>query len=127
MPVPVPARVTVRARCGRALKVAVTAFAASVVTWQAPVPVQEPLQPAKADPATAVGVSVTGVPSGKSCAHVAPQLIPAGALTTVPAPVPVLVTVSVRCWALWVNVAVTLRAALMVTWHVPVPVQSPLQ
>jgi hypothetical protein len=54
-----------------------------------------------------------------------PQLIPAGLLVTVPLPLPDLAAVSVK--AGW-NVAVTARAWLMVTWHVPVPVQpSPLQ
>jgi hypothetical protein len=38
---------------------------------------------------------VTTVPTSNEAAHVAPQLIPAGALVTEPAPVPAFVTVSV--------------------------------
>ncbi len=41
---------------------AVTDWAALMVTWQAPVPVQAPLQPAKVEPAVAVGLRVTTVP-----------------------------------------------------------------
>ena len=56
----------------------------------------------------------------------APQLIPAGALVTAPLPVPALPTVSAKVWA--VKVAVTERAALMVTeQEVAVPVHAPLQ
>ena len=61
VPVPVPARVTVRV-FGMRLKVAVTERAALMVTWQAPVPVQAPLQPANVEPVVAVWVSVTTVP-----------------------------------------------------------------
>ena len=57
-----------------------------------------------------------------------PQLIPAGALVTVPLPVPALPTVSVKVWAVCgVKVAVTVVAALMLTVHVPVPVHAPVQ
>src|SRR6266487_4542385 len=53
-----------------------------------------------------------------------PQLIPAGELLTVPLPFPSLVTVSVLMdW----KVALTERFALMLTVHVPVPVQAPDQ
>ena len=41
---------------------AVTAWAALMVTWQVPVPVQAPLQPAKDEPAVAAAVRVTTVP-----------------------------------------------------------------
>ena len=47
--------------------------------------------------------------------------MPPGALVTVPLPVPVFVTVSVRCTV--VNVAVTDHAAVILTVHVPVPEQ----
>jgi len=52
-------------------------------------------------------------------------LIPDGLEVTVPLPVPALVTVSVYICTL--NVAVTLRAWLMVTWQVlAVPEHAPL-
>ena len=56
----------------------------------------------------------------------APQLIPAGLEVTVPLPVPVLLTVSEKLWA--VNVALTDVAAFMVATQLPVPEQpAPLQ
>ena len=51
-----------------------------------------------------------------------PQSIPAGALVTVPAPVPALETVSAR---VGVKVAVTTVAALSVTVQGAVPEQAP--
>ena len=54
------------------------------------VPVQAPDQPANFEPVAGVAVSVTCVPLPKLSVHVAPQLIPAGELVTVPVPVPVL-------------------------------------
>ena len=49
-------------------------------------------------------------------------MIPAGALVTVPLPVPVLVTVKGKP-----NVAETVLAAFIVTAHVPVPEHAPPQ
>ena len=103
-PDPVPAFVTVSVCV--ALKVAVTDWSALIVTTHVPVPEQPaPLQPANVEPADGVAVRVTIVPSLNDAAHVAPQLIPAGALVTDPEPDPAFVTVSV-C-VIWVNVAVT--------------------
>jgi len=126
VPLPVPALLTVSAKLGRA-KVAVTVVAAKTVTVQAPVPEQPPpLQPLKVEPAAAVAVSVTAVPLGKLAEQVAPQLIPAGELVTVPLPVPALETVRVKVCG--VKVAVTVVAAETVTVQAPVPVQpAPLQ
>ena len=45
-----------------AVKVAVTDFAAVMLTEQFPVPVQLPVQPPKVEPAVGVAVSVTTVP-----------------------------------------------------------------
>lgn len=50
-------------------------------------------QPAKVEPAAGVAVKVTVVPLVKPATQVAPQLMPAGVLMTVPEPVPALVTV----------------------------------
>lgn len=58
--------------------------------------------------------------------QVAPQLIPAGALVTVPDPPPVSVTVKVDCGA-GENVAVTFRAEVVTfSEQVPVPEQAPV-
>jgi hypothetical protein len=77
------------------LKVAVAVVVALTVTAHEPVPEQAPVQPAKTDPAAGVAVRVSAVPRAKDREQVAPQLIPAGALATVPAPDPLLVTDSV--------------------------------
>jgi hypothetical protein len=67
LPLPVPFFPTVSVWLGGTsgirLKVAVTERAWSMVTVQAPVPEQAPPQPAKLEPASAVGVSVTDEPS----------------------------------------------------------------
>ena len=51
-----------------------------------------PVQPVKVDSVPGVGVSVIGVPGRKLAEHVVPQEIPAGDDTTVPVPLPDLVT-----------------------------------
>ena len=79
------------------MKVAVTVVAAETVTTHDPVPEQPPpLQPLKVEPAAGAAVSVTAVPLVKLAAQVAPQVMPAGLLVTVPAPVPALETVRVK-------------------------------
>src|SRR5207253_3581355 len=123
VPLPVPALLTVSAKVGRA-KVAVTVVAALRVTVQVPVPEQPPpLQPAKMEPAAGAAVSVTAVPLVKLAEQVAPQLIPTGALVTVPLPVPAGVTVRVKVWS--VRVEVTAVPAESVTVQAPVPEQPP--
>src|SRR6266550_3954752 len=90
-----------------------------MVAVQAPVPEHPPpLQPVKVEPAAGVAVSVTTVPLAKLAEQVAPQVIPAGELVTVPLPVPALLTVSAK-------VAVTVVAAKTVTVQAPVPEQPP--
>jgi hypothetical protein len=88
-------------------------------------PEQLPLQPEKREPAFGLAVNVTELPRAKAAEQLAPQLMPAGLDVTVPEPRPAFVTASVRVWS--ANVAVTERSALMVTVHVPVPEQAPLQ
>jgi hypothetical protein len=114
---------------GAAVNVAVTLRAALIVTTQFPVPEHAPLQPAKLLPALGVAASVTTVPAVKLLEQVPGQLIPAGPDATVPLPVPAVLTESVKLGGgvtTGSNVAVTLRAALMVTVHAPVPEQAPL-
>src|SRR5438552_7389138 len=81
------------------------------------------LQPVKVEPAAAVAVNVTAVPLAKLAEQVAPQLIPAGELVTVPLPVPAGVTVRVKVCT--VKVALTVVAAESVTLQEPVPEQPP--
>jgi hypothetical protein len=106
-----------------AVNVAVTAVVALGLREHGPVPEQAPLQPAKVAPAAGVALSVTAAPLTKVPEQVAPQSMPAGALTTVPLPVPALVTVRVTGSS--VNVAVTDVAAERVTVQIPVPEQLP--
>jgi hypothetical protein len=124
VPPPVPLLVVVRANAC-ALNVAVTDFAAVIDTTQAPVPLHAPVQPANVEPADAVGVSVTDVALLKLAEHVVPQLMPDGELVTLPLPVPAFVKFSEKPWT--VNVAVTERAALIVTTQDEVPLHAPLQ
>ncbi len=95
-----------------------------MVTLQAPVPVQAPLQPVNTEPAAGTAARLTTVPELYWKEHVAPQLIPAGELVTVPVPVPTGVTVSVNSGT---KVALTTVAEFTVTVQVPVPVQAPPQ
>jgi len=97
VPVPAPLLATVRVKGPRfAVKLALTDFAASMVTLHAPVPLQAPLQPAKVEPESGVAVKFTTAPLSKFAEHVGPQEIPAGELATVPVPVPLFVTVRAK-------------------------------
>src|SRR4051812_35128712 len=117
LPVPVPFLFTVSVR-GMSVKVAVTVVSLVSVTMHVPVPEQPaPDQPVNVDPAAEVAVSVTCVPLANPAEHVAPQLIPAGELDTLPVPLPPLLTVSCGC-AEVLNVAVTVVSAFKVTMRV---------
>ena len=72
-----------------------TSFAWVMLTVQVPMPVQAPLQPPKVLIESAVALSITLVPLANWVLQDALQLRPAGLLTTVPEPVPDLVTLSV--------------------------------
>jgi hypothetical protein len=123
VPAPVPALAIVSVTWV-AVNIAVTVAAAVMVSAQVPVPVQPPpLQPTKVEPALGVAVSVTIAPCAKSSVQSAPQLMPAGDDTTVPAPAPLRSTVSV-C-KIGLKVAVTVVAAASATMHDAVPVQPP--
>ena len=95
MPFAEPRMPSDRVNCVTApVKVAVTVAAAESVTTHDPVPVHPPpLQPLKVEPAAGAAVSVTAVPLAKLAEQVTPQVMPAGALVTVPAPVPAFETV----------------------------------
>jgi hypothetical protein len=93
-PAPAFARWIANGNTGSGLKVAVTARSESRFTWQLPVPVHAPLQPANDEPAAAVAVSDTSASEGKLAEHAGPQSMPTGALTTLPAPTPSLSTSS---------------------------------
>src|SRR3989442_13289162 len=106
------------------VNVGVTVVAALRVRGQAPGPGRRaPVQPLKVEPPAGAAVSVTAVPLAKLAAQVAPQVMPAGLLVTVPAPVPALETVSVKVCR--VKVAATVVAAESVTVQAPVPEQPP--
>lgn len=108
---------------------AVTDLDASIVTVHVPVPLQAPLQPVNVAPVEGIAIRVTFDPLAKLALQVDPQLIPTGALVTVPEPVPDLVTES--DWVVlvaWVKVAVTDSAFFMVTMQVfLLPEHAPLQ
>jgi len=101
VPTPVPALDTISVCGPDALNVAVTLWAALRVSVQITSALQErklkprPVQPENVDPTAGVAVSVTTLPVVKSATQYFPQLIPTGLLSTVPAPVPALVTVSI--------------------------------
>ena len=85
------------------LNVAVTVTAALTVTKQVPVPEQPaPVHPANVEPSDGTAVNVTLVPLAKLAEHVAVggQIIPAGALITVPVPEPASFTVNVKLFVL---------------------------
>ena len=71
---------------GAGENVAVTAEFAVRVMLHVPVPVHEPLQPLNTDPLAGVAARVMLEPDEAATEHVAPQLIPAGVLVTVPVP-----------------------------------------
>src|SRR5438093_9640743 len=123
VPLPVPTLLTVSAKVGR-LKVAVTVVAAETETTHDPVPEHPPpLQPPKVEPAAGVAVSVTVVPLAKPVVQVAPHVMPAGELVTVPLPVPTLLTVKIGRASR--RETVTVVAAETETTHDPVPEHPP--
>ena len=122
VPVPVPAFETVMVT-GFGLNVAVTPSAVLVETVHVPVPVQPPpLQPANVEPVAGVAVRTTDIPGPYASLQSVGQLMPAGADTTVPTPVPASVTTTELLTA---KEAWTVTLAVAVTAQLPVPVHPP--
>jgi hypothetical protein len=107
------------------VNVAVTVVAAVIVTLHVPVPSQGAPQPVKVEPVAGVAVKVTAVPLANVAEQAAPQLMPAGALVTVPVPVPAFATVRVKLFALAAKLATTVVAAAIVSVQVAVPSHGP--
>jgi hypothetical protein len=125
VPVPVPAGVTVNVDGGMVVNVAVTVVSASRATVHVLVPLHPPPdQPVNAELAEGAAVSVTLAPCANAAAHVAPQLMPAGAEVTVPLPEPAGATVNVA-WGPASKVAVTVVFALSVSVQLAVPLHPP--
>jgi hypothetical protein len=76
------------------VKVTVQLRAADIVTLPS-VQSASPVHPANVEPADGEAASATPVPEVNAALHVAPQLIPAGVLVTVPVPLPALLIVNV--------------------------------
>ena len=97
------------------VKVADTAFAEDMVTWQVDVPVHAPPHPANVEPDAAVAVNVTTVPGAND--------VPEGLAAIVPVPVPAVDVVRVKKLdAAELKIALTVMFSLTVTGQVvPVP------
>ena len=76
------------------MNVAATVRSLDIVTTQAAVPVQAPVQPVKVLPVAAVAVRVTAVPETNVAEQPTPHDTPAGELLTRPDPVPLRLTES---------------------------------
>ncbi len=107
--------------------VAVTAAEEVTRTVQGPVPEHAaPLQPANADPGLGVAVRVTEVPESNAAEQVRPQLMPAGALVTVPLPAPDKLTETLYCGVGGgPKFATTDWSEFIVTEQAPVPLHAP--
>ena len=79
-----------------ASKVAVTVLAEFIVTVQPPRPLQAPDQPAKAEPAAGVALSVTAAPEANVPLQLEPQLMAEGDEETVPPPEPIVTVESAK-------------------------------
>ena len=86
--------VAVQAAPDALLKAADTERTPRMLTVQVPLPVHEPDQPVKTEPASAVAVSTTSVDAEKLAEQLVPQLMPAGDDVIVPLPAPLLLTVN---------------------------------
>lgn len=91
VPVPGPVAETLREPCGA--NAAPTVVSELRTTVHFPTPEQAPDQPENEPDAAGVALRVIEVPGAKDAVQVAPQLMPAGELATVPEPVGVTVRV----------------------------------
>ena len=113
-------------------KTAIATRAASIVTWQGPLPLQAPDQPANTESGEGKGVSVSGVPTWCRVEHVCgepgvfAQSASGGLTCTVPLPCSRLSTVSISVCGPR-KTAIATRAASIVTWQGPLPLQAPDQ
>src|SRR5664279_4014749 len=117
VPVPLPLLVTL-SRWDSSAKAAVTSLAALIVTLHSfdPTIESQPLQTTALVLGPAAPTRITSVPSVKAASQVAPQLMPAGELVTVPVPVPLLATLRASL-GIAAKSAPTDFAALIVTLH----------
>src|SRR6185436_993023 len=116
LPPPVPAFLTL-SRCSDDSSVTVTVLAALIVTRHlfSASTLSQPVQEGFSVFGPGAAVRETAVPIVKLAKQVAPQLIPAGELVTVPVPAPFFSTVSLRLTSS--KVAVTVFAVDIVTLH----------
>ena len=125
-PLPVPANATVSGTVDET-KFAPTTCDAFIVTEQAPVPEQAPVQPANTELACGLAVRSTVEPESNAAEQLVVHAIPAGVLLTVPIPVPEVLTVSVNCGgAAEENVAPTEVSEFNAKVQAPVPVHPPV-
>jgi hypothetical protein len=96
----------------------------SKVMLQFALPLQAPAQDVKASLLPGVSLSVTGVLGGKVKLQVVGQLIPAGLLVTVPAPLPAIDTVNTSPAK---KAALTLSVPVIDTVQGAIPEHAPLQ
>src|SRR5690349_6209557 len=102
VPCPVPTLLTLSVRdsgSGSRSKLALISRSSVISTRQAGTPSRvgsesQPLQPENSEPASGLAVSVTASPSSNSAPQMLGHSIPAGELSTAPAPVPSIVTSS---------------------------------
>src|SRR5579863_3911524 len=105
-------------------KLATTESAPVSITLQSEVPEQAPAHELNTPFDPADSLSVTFVPCGKTALQVVGQLIPSGLLVTVPAPEPVIETVSVSPGE---NVAASFSFPVIATLQLVFPEHAPLQ
>src|SRR5436305_3026141 len=105
---------------------AVTFFAQFRLPPRPPLLPYATLFPSKVEPVVGVAVNVTCVPLLKLALHVVPQLIPAGLLVTVPAPVPAFVTVKGKGSGEQTTVAVSGPPAFLVLTQLPLTLHAPV-